>query len=149
MKRKGVATDLQKSAHAVYRAKYHLVWIPKYRRKLLTGEAAQYLEKIFHGIAERYDVAIDTMSIQSNHVHIFVSFPPKYSISYVIKIFKGVSSWHIRKAMPEIDDILWGADFWAPGFYASTVNDKTTAQQIRRYIQNQEHAKRQPMLFPQ
>jgi REP element-mobilizing transposase RayT len=64
-----------------------------------------------------------------------------------VQIFKGVSSCQLSKEFPEIEEKLWGANLWAPGYYVSTVNDRTTVQQIRKYIQKQEYAKNQLTLF--
>lgn len=107
----------------------------------------EQLVEILHGIAERYGFEMDTLSVQEDHVHLFGSFPPTVSIARAVKIFKGVSSRQLRRVCPEIEEQLWGAAFWAPGYYVSTVNDRTTSQQIRRYIENQESAKDQPTLF--
>ncbi|MFQ5796661.1 MAG: IS200/IS605 family transposase [Candidatus Bipolaricaulia bacterium] len=116
-------------------------------KKLLTPVVQRHVETILYGIAERYGFEIDTLSIQADHVHLFVSFPPTCSIAQVVKIFKGVSAHQLSQVYPQIEEQLWGAPIWAPGYYVSTVSDRTTSQQIRRYIQKQEYAKDQPTLF--
>lgn len=138
---------LKKSAHASYRTKYHLVWIPKYRRGILTKALQHRLRELLAGICERYGYDLDTCSVQQDHVHVFLSFPPNTSIAQAVEVLKGVSAKRLREEFPEIDQALWGAHLWAPGYYAATVGDRTTAAQIRRYIQNQEWAKDQPRLF--
>ena len=139
--------DLQKSAHATYRTRYHLVWIPKYRRGILTRPIQTRLRELLAGICERYGYELDTMSVQNDHVHVFLSFPPKVSIAKATQTLKGVSSRKLREEFPELEQKMWGAPIWAVGYYAATVGDRTTAQQIRRYIQKQEHAKKQPALL--
>jgi len=90
---------------------------------------------------------MDTMSVQNDHVHVFLSFPPKVSISEAAKILKGVSSRKIREEFPELEQKMWGAPVWAVGYYAATVGDRTVSQQIRKYIQKQEYAKDQPKML--
>ena len=139
--------NLQKSAHATYRTRYHLVWIPKYRRGILTRPIQARLRELLTGICERYDYELDTMSVQNDHVHVFLSFPPKVSIAKAIQTLKGVSAKKLKEEFPELDQKMWGAPLWAVGYYAATVGDKTVSQQIRRYIQKQEYAKDQPKLL--
>jgi len=138
---------LKKSAHASYRTKYHLVWIPKYRRGILTKARQSRLGELLAGICERYGSDLDTHSVQEDHVHCFLSFPPHVSIAEAVNVLKGVSAERLREEFPELHQALWGAHLWAPGYYAATVGDRTTAAQIRRYIQNHEWAKDQPTLF--
>ena len=82
-----------------------------------------------------------------DHVHIFLSFPPTISISEAVQILKGTSSMRLREEAPEVEQKTWGAPLWAQGYFASTVNDKTTSQTVRRYIQNQKKVEKQLELF--
>ncbi len=70
---------LKTSAHAVYDLKYHFVWMPKYRKHLLVGEVAQAVQEIFEQVAEAHDMEIDTLEVMEEHVHLFLSAPPRYS----------------------------------------------------------------------
>ena len=81
------------------------------------------------------------MEVDKDHVHIFLSFPPKNSISEVVRIFKSVSSKIIREEYPQVKNELWGGEFWEDGYFARTVGDKTTAEVIRRYIRFHERRK--------
>ena len=76
-------SPVKRAKHAVYDLKYHFVWIPKYRKLVLKGPVAESLKQIFHGIAERYELEIDTLEVMPDHVHLFVLVPPKYSPSPV------------------------------------------------------------------
>ena len=70
---------VRRTKHAVYDLKYHLVWVPKYRKHILSGEVSEYLKEVFQRIAEEYEFRIDTMEVMKDHVHIFVEIPPRYS----------------------------------------------------------------------
>jgi putative transposase len=70
---------IKRTKHAVYDLKYHLVWIPKYRKEILGGEIREYLKEVFEQIAQEYEFEIDTIEIVEDHVHIFVGAPPRYS----------------------------------------------------------------------
>ena len=137
----------RRSSHAVYDAKYHLVWIPKYRKEILAGRPGERLKEIFQEIAEQYGFEIDAMEAMSDHVHIFLSFPPRYSISEVVGILK---SWSARKMFGEFEWLkreLWGGELWGDGYFARTVGDQVTAEVIRRYIRYQKAEEDQPKLF--
>ena len=124
-----------------------MVWIPKYRRGILTRPIQARLRELLAGICERYGYELDTQSVQNDHVHVFLSFPPKVSISQAVKTLKGVSSRKLSEEFPELKQKMWGAPVWAVGYYAATVGDRTVSQQIRKYIQKQEYAKDQPTLL--
>lgn len=140
-------TQLKKTAHAVYIAKYHLVWIPKFRMPILGRSVERRLKEILVGIAQRYGFEIDTMETTEDHVHLFVSFPPSVSIAQAVKIFKGVSARRLEEEFPDLDKRIWGAPIWARGYFASTVNDRTTSESIRRYIRNQKREQKQLRLL--
>ena len=83
---------VKRAKHAVYDLKYHIVWIPKYRKMILKDSVAESLKTIFYGIAERYEMEIDTLEVMPDHVHVFLIAPPKYSPSHVVQILKSVSA---------------------------------------------------------
>lgn len=139
--------QLRKTAHSTYDTKYHIVWIPKYRNKVLTTRIQNRLKQILMGVAERYDFPIDTMEAEEDHVHLFVTIPPTISVSQALNLFKGISSKMLREEFHEIDKLLWAAPLWAAGYFVSTVNDKTTAATIRQYIKTQKARSRQLKLF--
>jgi len=126
---------IKRTPHAVYDTKYHLVWAPKYRRWILRGDIQERVKVIFEEIAINHGFEIDTMEVAPDHVHIFLSFPPRYSISKVVGIMKSVSASVIFREHPEVKKHLWGGEFWEDGYFARTVGDKVTAEVIRKYIQ--------------
>jgi putative transposase len=126
---------IRRTPHAVYDTKYHLVWAPKYRKWILRGDIQERVRVIFEEIAINHGFEIDTMEVAPDHVHIFLSFPPRYSISKVVGIMKSVSASVIFREHPEIKKHLWGGEFWEDGYFARTVGDKVTTEVIRKYIQ--------------
>ena len=90
----------------------------------------------FREIAENHDIEIDTMEIAKEHVHLFVSFPPRESIARVVGKFKSISASVIFREYPEVRRELWGGHFWQVGYFVQTVGDAVTVEVIRRYIQN-------------
>jgi putative transposase len=130
----------RRAAHAAYDTAYHLVWSPKYRKHILADELAARVEQMFKEIADAYDITIDEMEISPDHVHIFCSFPPRYSIARVVSMFKSLSARAIFREFPQVKRQLWGGEFWEDGYFARTVGDHVTAEVIRKYIQRHQEA---------
>ena len=124
----------RRAAHTAYDTAYHLVWSPKYRKGLLTGELAKRVEELFREVGEAYDITIEEMEVSVDHVHIFCSFPPRYAISQVVGRFKSLSARAVFKEFPWVRRKLWGGQMWEDGYFARTVGDKVTAEVIRQYI---------------
>lgn len=122
-------------AHVAYQTQYHVVWIPKYRHTVLVEGVKQYLEKVFYSVLEeRYpDVYISEQNIQVDHVHMLLEIPPKYAVSAVVGVLKGVSSRLMRK---EFDYLKIRREMWSVGYFVSTVGANEAV--IRRYIRYQE-----------
>lgn len=129
------------SAHAVYDLKYHFVWTPKYRKELLTGEVAEALVEILQRVAEAYDMEIDTMEVMEDHVHVFLSAPPRYSPARVMQIMKSISARELFARFPWVRRKLWGGEFWGDGYFVRSVGDQVTTEIIRRYIRYQKGPK--------
>ena len=126
---------LRRTPHAVYDTLYHWVWSPKYRRDVLQGAVQRRVQELFVDSAEQYDMTIEEMEVSPDHVHIFCSFPPRYSIAQVVTRFKSLSARAIVREFPHVKRRLWGGECWEDGSCARTVGDKVTAEVIRRYIQ--------------
>ena len=125
------------SAHGAYHHQYHVVWIPKYRKKVLKGELKQYLEKGLCDI-ERFhpDIEIETLSIQVDHIHLVIVIPPKYAVSAIVGTIKANTSREIRQRFPWIKKVYWRNEFWSIGFFSSTVG--VNEDVIKRYVEFQE-----------
>ncbi len=96
----------------------------------------QRLKELFGEIAGQYDITIEEMEVSPDHVHIFCSFPPRYSIAQVVTRLKSLSARAIFREFPSIRRSLWGGEFWEDGYFARTVGDQITAEVIRRYIEH-------------
>jgi len=124
----------KRTSHAVYNTKYHLVWTPKYRKWVLRGDLRQRVEELFGEIAEDFGFEIDTLEVAADHVHIFLGFPPRYSIAKVVGILKSISASQIFEEFPEVKKQLWAGELWEDGYFVRTVGDQVTAEVIRRYL---------------
>jgi putative transposase len=125
---------IKSAKHAVYDIKYHIVWIPKYRKEILTKEIQERLKEIFQEIAKQYEFEIEAMEIMTEHVHIFLSAPPRYAPSQIVNILKGISSRKMFEEFPWLTQYLWAGEFWSDGYFVRTVGDRVTSELIRRYI---------------
>ena len=137
---------IRRTKHAVYDLKYHLVWIPKYRKNVLSDEVSKHLKEVFQRIAEEYEFKIDTMEVMEDHVHIFVEVPPRYSPAQVVQILKSVSAREVFKEFSKLREQLWAGEFWSDGYFVRSVGDKVTADIIRKYIEYQTHEKNSSQL---
>ena len=102
---------------------------------ILRGDIRERVKRLFEEISENHEFEIDTMEVAEEHVHIFLSFPPRYSISRVVGMLKSISGSMIFKEYPEVKKELWGGEFWEDGYFARTVGDKVTAEIIKKYIE--------------
>jgi putative transposase len=130
---------IRRTKHAVYDLKYHVVWIPKYRKDILDKEISDYLKATFNKIAEEYGFRIDTMEVMADHVHIFVEVPPRYSPARVVQIMKSISAREAFKVFPDLRKQLWAGELWNDGYFVRSVGDEVTADVIRKYIEYQTH----------
>jgi len=101
---------------------------------ILKGDLAKRLKVVFQEIAERYEFEIDTMEVKDDHVHLFLSAPPRYSPARVVQVIKSISAKRVFKEFPEVKKQLWGGEFWSDGYFVRSVGDKVTSDLIRRYI---------------
>lgn len=131
-------SPIKRTSHAVYDLKYHMVWVPKYRKMILKGDLAKRIKEVFAEVAERYEFEIDTMEVKDDHVHLFLSAPPRYSPARVVQIIKSISAKMAFKQFPEVKKQLWGGEFWGDGYFVRSVGDKVTSEVIRRYIKYQQ-----------
>ena len=129
--------EIRQSAHGAYHHQYHIVWIPKYRKRILKGELQQFVEKRLRDIeAYHPEVEIERYSIQEDHVHMIIVIPPKYAVSAIVGKIKANTSRAIRKQFDWIKKIYWRNEFWSPGFFSSTVGINEAV--IKRYVEFQE-----------
>ena len=122
--------------HTRWECKYHIVFIPKYRRKVLFGQIRKEMGEVFHRLARQKESLIEEGHLMPDHVHMMISIPPKYAVSQVIGFIKGKSAIHIARVYAGRKQNYVGQSFWARGYFASTVG--RDEQVIRNYIRHQE-----------
>jgi putative transposase len=122
--------------HTKWECKYHVIFIPKYRRKSLYGQLRRDLGTVFRSLAEQRDSRVEEGHVMGDHVHMMLSIPPKYSVSQVVGYIKGKSAIHIARSYLGVRRNYVGQNFWARGYFVSTVG--RDEQAIREYIRNQE-----------
>jgi len=130
--------DYGSLAHTRWDCKYHVVFIPKKRRKLIYGKLRRYLGGVFHELAKRKCVKIVEGHLMPDHIHMCISIPPKYSVSNVVGYLKGKSAIAIARQFKGRQRNFNGENFWARGYFVSTVG--LDEEMVREYIQNQEKA---------
>jgi len=137
--------DYESLSHSVWDCKYHVVFIPKYRKKTLYGELRRRLGDVFRTLAKQKECQVVEGHLMPDHVHMLISIPPKYSVAQVIGYIKGKSAIHVARTFFDHKRNFVGQHFWARGYFVSTVGrDEET---IREYIRNQEvEDKRQDQL---
>ena len=127
----------QRISHAVYELKYHLVWVPKYRKVVLREPVASRCKQVFQGIAERYGFAIVEQEVMPDHVHLFVSAPPRWSPAELVNVLKSISAKQLFKEIPKLRQAMWGGELWSSGYFVRATGDAVTAAVIQRYIRYQ------------
>ena len=128
--------DYQSLSHTRWECKYHVVFIPKYRRKVLFGHIRKELGKLLAELARHKESCIETGSLQPDHVHMVISIPPKHSVAQVIGYIKGKSAIHIARTYAGKTKNFTGEQFWARGYFVSTIGKDE--QKIKEYIRHQE-----------
>jgi putative transposase len=129
-----------KLSHTVWECKYHLVWIPKYRRKVVYGRLRREIGRILRRLCEYKGIEIIEANACRDHLHMCVSIPPKYSVSSAVGYLKGKSAIEIFEKFSKVRRNFRGHHFWARGYYVSTVG--LDEAKVRNYIKNQEESDR-------
>ncbi|MFX4302322.1 IS200/IS605 family transposase [Alicyclobacillus tolerans] len=126
-----------KSNHnVVYSCKYHVVWCPKYRRRVLTSEVEERLKAILREVAEERQADIIELEVKPDHVHLLVEVDPQFGIHRLVRLMKGRSSHHLREEFPWIKKRL--PTLWTNSYFVSTVGGAPLAV-IKQYIENQKN----------
>ena len=129
-------SNYRTSAHTKWDCQYHIIWIPKYRRKVLYGTLRQHLGDVFRELARHRDSEILEGHLMPDHVHMLISIPLKYSVAQVVGYIKGKSAIHIARTYAGRKRNFQGQHFWARGYFVSTVGRDEEA--IRQYIKEQD-----------
>jgi len=131
-------SELSKSAHKVFKIKYHFVFCIKYRKDLfLDNQYVEAIKEICKGFEERYHMRFETIGFDEDHLHFMLQSVPKYSPSQLFRLVKSITAIELFKKYPDLKKELWGGEFWSDGGYVSTVGEGVNAEVIRNYIKNQ------------
>ncbi len=128
--------EYERLQHTLWECKYHVVFIPKYRRQVLFDALGKELGAVFRELARQKDCRIEAGHPQPEHVHMLLSIPPKYSVAGIVGYRKGKSAIHIARTYRERSRNFLGERFWARGYFVSTVG--RAERKIREYLRNQE-----------
>jgi len=129
--------EYTKTAHSVYYLQYHIVWVCKYRRRILNPGMCGYIRKILPKLLRSMPgVTVETIGFDKDHLHMVMSIPPRYSISSVMGQLKSQSASRLRKNFPWLAKVYWSDNIvWSPGFFVSSIGvDEAT---IKKYVEHQ------------
>ena len=130
-------TSYWSGAHTLHRLRVHLVWIPKYRLRVLQGPIAVRLDQLLRQAAQVNRWQVHELAIQPDHIHLLLQIPPTESISRVVHRLKGGTSRVLRLEFGELEEFLWGKSFWADGYFVETVGTVEESR-VRAYIREQQ-----------
>ena len=132
----------RKLSHTLWHCQYHIVWVPKYRFRILTGKVATEVERCIRAFSEQKKCEVVELNIQMDHVHLLAMVPPKISVSDFVGILKGRSAIRVFNKFKELKNRLyWGNHFWARGYCVDTVG--LDEEKIRAYVKYQEKRERE------
>src|SRR5476651_2260824 len=126
-----------RSNHCAYDTHYHLVFPVKYRKALLDQRAVSCLRSTLVQIQDRYELTVEQCGDDKDHIHLLVSFHPKYSIGQMVRIFKSNVARELFRQFPSLKKELWGGEFWTDGYYAATVSTAGNWATVEAYVRNQ------------
>ena len=132
----------RKSAHTVHDLKVHLVWFTKYQYKVLTKEVGYRIREILRQVCDANDIQIIQGRVSKNHVHLYLSYPPRLAVSELVRRLKGRSSKRIQEEFPQLSKRYWGKHFWGIGYAAFSsghVTDAMIQEYLKRHDQHPNH----------
>ena len=128
--------EYESLSHTKWECKYHIIFIPKYRRKALYGQLRRHLGEVIRKLAEQKESRVEEGNLMPDHVHMMIAIPPKYAVSQVVGFIKGKSAIYLARNYGERSRNFVGQHFWARGYFVSTVG--RDEEMIREYIRHQE-----------
>src|SRR5215469_15416164 len=132
----GIIDDMeeQHTKHVTYKIAYHFVWCPKYRKQVLVGDVAQFIEAEIRRLCEENHWKIGALSVQEDHVHLFLGAEPRTAPSLIANTLKGITARQVFKRFPAVKKQLWGGSFWSRSYYVGTVGDMTEST-VKNYVE--------------
>ena len=131
------SNTVKKGFHCAYQIHYHIVFPVKYRRALLYEDVEKIIVETAAGIEERYEIEMEAVGCDKNHIHLLCGAHPKVAPGDIVRIFKSITSREIKKRKPEIEEEMWGGEFWSDGYYVATVGERGNWGKVEKYVKNQ------------
>ena len=129
--------EYRAGSHSRYDLKVHVVWITKYRRKILRGDISLRVRELIREICKANDVIIVTGHVSLDHIHVLLSYPPSLSVSKLVQYLKGKTSRRMLQDYSELRKAFWGQPLWARGYFAASVGT-VTDEVVKEYIEKQD-----------
>ena len=143
-----MSTSYKKLSHTIYECKYHIIWCPKYRFKIMEGEIRYFIRDSLRRLCEWKKLEIVQGNVQKDHVHIILEIPPNKSVSSVVGFLKGKSAIGIFNKFNKLKKRYWGMHFWSTGYFVSTVGlDEEKVVKYVRWQQEKDRRSEQQSLF--
>ena len=130
--------EIMHASHCTYRIRYHMIFVVKYRKKMLLERTRiEFLKELCVEIGRRYWFEFDAIGVDRDHFHVVVGAAPRYAPSHVMQVIKSITAKQIFERYPYLRDELWGGEFWSDGGHIDTVGHSGGLEVIRRYVENQ------------
>ncbi len=129
--------EVRHASHCTYRIRYHIVFVLKYRKNLLSLEIFDFVKRICNDIELRYYFHFDALGSDGDHLHMVVEGAPRYAPSNIMQICKSILAKQVFKQFPELREELWGGEFWSDGGHIDTVGDGKGLEAIKKYVISQ------------
>jgi putative transposase len=128
---------VRKGYHCAWQIHYHIVFPVKYRKALLDAEVVEILRQTAIAIQERYEIEIEALGTDKDHIHLLCGGHPKLSPGRIVQIFNSITAREIFLRKPTVKKELWGGEFWTDGYYVATVGERANWQTVEKYVQSQ------------
>ncbi len=128
---------LKREYHCVHQSHYHIVFPVKYRKALLSEPIVQCLKEISYALSARYELDIEGLGCDINHIHLLCGFHPKYGGGQIVRLFKSITARELFRQFPDLKKELWGGEFWSDGYYLATIGERGSLKTLEKYIRNQ------------
>ena len=128
---------VQKGYHCAFDAHYHIVFPVKYRKALMDDQVTTKIKQVAIEIGQRYEIEMEQIGCDVDHIHLLCSFHPKYGGGQVVQRFKSITAKQLFKSFPELKQELWGGEFWSDGYYLATVGTRGDWSVVEKYVKNQ------------
>ena len=128
---------VKKGYHCAWQIHYHIVFPVKYRKVLIDEEVKEIITETSKGISERYEIEIEKLGMDKDHIHLLCGAHPKISIGRIVQIYKSITAREIFRRKPSVKKELWGGEFWTDGYYVGTVGERGNWGVVEKYIEQQ------------